>query len=349
VNTGNGSEQQPDVDWLNANCPPLVPEFNPDTGNGRTWKAFALGFLGIMSKDPCGYAEQGVASHVPRMNHLIVFDGNKWREIRNSRFYGLNPIPPYSFPPESSMQLGGAGGSSNFGLGVGKHKFVLKIITDYVLLYMESIDPDTGATSYDHAAIPRIYKGGFNQISWGVGPGCELDPTPNPDGTYKCKTGGTPPQCLTYSTTTSGYKRTMLDSTSMFDGMLVYETDEGACCKPDGVCDIAPERSTCVNTWHGQFAGPGTVCEGRLCCPVPFANSDAASGDTDVDQMDFSVFQLCYGLTPIPDNCKCFDRGGTSNVVDDNDFGEFQKCWTGPNVPFDPNNLPLGCNPNSPF
>jgi hypothetical protein len=81
--------------------------------------------------------------------------------------------------------------------------------------------------------------------------------------------------------------------------------------------------------------GPGEEddCLGSLIpifCPKPFADADE---DGDVDQDDFAQFQLCYTGTGggVPEGCVCFDRANDSDI-DDDDFSEFQKCASGPNV-----------------
>jgi hypothetical protein len=88
--------------------------------------------------------------------------------------------------------------------------------------------------------------------------------------------------------------------------------------------------------------GPGEEddCIGTLIfdfpppCNTPFADAD---NDGDVDQDDFAEFQVCYsGTAPHPDTpeyCRCFNREGADNDVDDNDFTEFEKCAGGPNIP----------------
>ncbi|MHC4443311.1 MAG: hypothetical protein ACYTF1_01970 [Planctomycetota bacterium] len=83
-----------------------------------------------------------------------------------------------------------------------------------------------------------------------------------------------------------------------------------------------------------------------ICNEVVFADADE---DGDVDQGDFAIFQVCYtgangGVPFEPAYCKCFNRDG-DNDVDNADFTAFQDCATGPNIPFDPNNPPGGCNP----
>lgn len=73
-------------------------------------------------------------------------------------------------------------------------------------------------------------------------------------------------------------------------------------------------------------------------CNLIWADAD---NDGDVDQDDFGVFQLCItgptpGLPADPDYCTCFDRTSPVNVIDVTDFNEFKKCVSGPNVPWSP-------------
>ncbi len=59
--------------------------------------------------------------------------------------------------------------------------------------------------------------------------------------------------------------------------------------------------------------------------------------DCDVDQEDFGLFQVCYSGPGIPPPAQCefpdFDGDGD---VDHDDFGTFQDCMSGPNVCADP-------------
>jgi len=77
-------------------------------------------------------------------------------------------------------------------------------------------------------------------------------------------------------------------------------------------------------------------------CYSPFADTDA---DGDVDQADFSVFQLCYtgegGTIPLePAYCDCFDVDGPGGMpdgdIDQADLGHFEACASGPGIPDDP-------------
>jgi hypothetical protein len=76
------------------------------------------------------------------------------------------------------------------------------------------------------------------------------------------------------------------------------------------------------------------------CNPIVFADVD---GDGDVDQYDFSVFQLCYtgdggGIPADPDYCRCFDRRNNDNTpgqdgdIDGFDLEAFEACASGPGV-----------------
>jgi hypothetical protein len=111
-----------------------------------------------------------------------------------------------------------------------------------------------------------------------------------------------------------------------------------ACCG-DALCEGAETITNCAND-----CGPPPPW---LDCNNPFADTD---GDGDVDQDDFSTFQLCYtgsGNGPIstsPGYCKCLDWGDDDidqtpdydDDIDHFDFSAFQDCASGPNVPADP-------------
>ncbi len=116
---------------------------------------------------------------------------------------------------------------------------------------------------------------------------------------------------------------------------------EGACCVPDAGCANLSE-SECV-AGGGTYLGDGTVCAtaGGACCPVPFADRDR---DGDVDANDFGAFQRCYTGPHggVPDDCLCYNRNADDGI-DGDDFAKFANCATGADVPFDPQNPPPGC------
>lgn len=316
-----------DTAILNTLCPPLVPPYDPVTETGKTWRSIAFGFLAILDGDPCEL--QSSIAHNPERNHPAVFDGNQWSEIRAGRYSGLSMTGALPWPPENNM-FAGTGACDDFSLGGGDHRVYLKIVTDYILIYMTNRESGSGVERYWHAAVPRVYKGGFDTISWGVAPGCEVDPA-----TGECKVEGTPTQCLTYSTNYPGYDRTRMDSMSIFDGVLVHGQGApppvGACCHGNGQC-IVTDQGTCEGSLSGSYHGNNPTCEETLCCPHPFADADK---DGDVDQSDFAVLQACFsgpdgGLTtPF---CECLDQDHDQDV-DQDDYGAFEDCATGPGIP----------------
>jgi len=85
---------------------------------------------------------------------------------------------------------------------------------------------------------------------------------------------------------------------------------------------------------EGTYRGEGTTCQEVTCCPIPFPDADL---DGDVDQTDFGFFQQCYSGYDVPmpsdPRCTCYDRNNDGDV-DMYDFGEFQKCHTGPEIPW---------------
>jgi hypothetical protein len=109
-------------------------------------------------------------------------------------------------------------------------------------------------------------------------------------------------------------------------------------------------------TTAGAFApGEEVACLGEsLTCPDlchrPYADVD---DDGDVDQADFSVFQLCFTgpdvtvLPPgLPEYCACLDHADDDNNsatpptadgnIDSFDLSAFEKCASGPGIPANP-------------
>lgn len=116
----------------------------------------------------------------------------------------------------------------------------------------------------------------------------------------------------------------------------------GACCRGAGVCqDVA--YGTCA----GTFQNIGTACATTQCpcttATILWADRDL---DGDVDQDDFGAFQNCYTgpfpANPLPDACRCFDRSvANPNLIDQDDLDAFKACWTGAGVKYNLNNLPF--------
>ncbi len=245
------------------------------------------------------------------------------------------------------MQDSGGGQSGNFSLAGGTHRVYMKLTTNKILIWMMTRNADSSENHYC-GAFDRVYKGPFNRVAFGVGPGCELKDKATDGDDYACKPGGTPTQYLTYThwktdseslNYTDGYHRAQIDSMGLLDGVLVQNSNMGACCKPDGECVLTTQGD--CQLLNGFYHGANTLCESYVCCPRPFADTDA---DGDVDQDDFGAFQLCYnGSGAAPTGCECLDRN-KDGKVDSIDFTAFNNCFTGPNVPWSQVATPT-CNP----
>ncbi|HOW74187.1 MAG TPA: hypothetical protein PKY77_26590 [Phycisphaerae bacterium] len=85
----------------------------------------------------------------------------------------------------------------------------------------------------------------------------------------------------------------------------------------------------------GQPITMRVLLKGAKDCGAVFADRDA---DNDVDQADFGEFQKCYTgtTTGIPAGCECFDRTGDEKI-DAADLIAFTNCWSGPAIAADPN------------
>ncbi|UCD27317.1 MAG: hypothetical protein JSV03_09295 [Planctomycetota bacterium] len=116
-----------------------------------------------------------------------------------------------------------------------------------------------------------------------------------------------------------------------------------------GATDIAGTQTISFDwimaTRTGAFApGDELTCIGQVLepppppCNIPFADAD---NDGDVDQDDFAEFQLCYtGATVgVPEGCECFERDG-DDKIDQVDWFAFEECASGPNIPVTPESNP---------
>lgn len=154
-----------------------------------------------------------------------------------------------------------------------------------------------------------------------------------------------------------------------------------SCCKPDGTCEVMADTDcTAIGGIPGEF---GSVCEADTClgaccegqkgcteknfgdcpaadfkglgstCAVEQPNCPCSSStqiwadkdlDGDVDQDDFGEFQACFtGATQgVPTGCECFDHVA-DDFINANDLAQFGNCITGPGIPWGPG-LP-GCTP----
>jgi hypothetical protein len=89
-------------------------------------------------------------------------------------------------------------------------------------------------------------------------------------------------------------------------------------------------------TW-GKTIVDDAVLYSAVSCPVPFADADR---DGDVDQVDFAELQKCFGVSPMPQQCACFNRDGSAGISQQ-DVTSFEACATGPGI----TGIPVGCNP----
>ena len=105
-------------------------------------------------------------------------------------------------------------------------------------------------------------------------------------------------------------------------------------------------RRVLIEPWGGDMA-PDTdpkvtidnMVQTRCSNPCPNDPYADVDGDGDVDQDDFAEFQACYtgsGEFELSLSCACFNRDNWDSGdtdVDDADFTAFQNCASGPNVP----------------
>jgi len=119
----------------------------------------------------------------------------------------------------------------------------------------------------------------------------------------------------------------------------------GACCGIAGSCAEGRTINDCTASGYGSFLGYEASCASANCpvvCYTPiWADADQ---DSDVDQVDFGVYQLCYtggfgSIPSSPEYCRCFDRDGNEQV-DGTDLDAFEKCATGPAVPWSGGSTP---------
>ena len=98
-----------------------------------------------------------------------------------------------------------------------------------------------------------------------------------------------------------------------------------------------PEPSLWANS-SGRMAVAWDNVQVQIGPPCYSPRFDA-DNDGDVDQNDFSAYQLCY-TGPVKDivdfpHCRCMDANGDGHV-DAGDLAAFSKCASGPMVPADP-------------
>jgi len=177
------------------------------------------------------------------------------------------------------------------------------------------VEPIVGGT-VTRIGIPRAYTGPFQSIALGAGANTDFP--------------------------------AYIDKVSLLGGYLT--TLGGACCIWDGSCTYTSTEGECTTTLGGTWNGVGSTCASVICCPERWMDLD---DDSDVDQMDFGQWQLCFSGDghAYAQGCECFDRDDATGVqggdgdIDADDFVWFENCVTGPTVLLDVNNWPPGCIP----
>jgi hypothetical protein len=253
-------------------------------------------------------------------------------------------VGPQTDPPTplgKRLQCDTTTGCKDFTIGSGDTEVHMKITSTKVLLYIDDAHGDGPWL----ACFDRQYTGPFDTISFGVGPGCERDPTTGACIEDRhCVAYGQPGQ--------NAYYPVIIDTLSVLGGELAYAEPPpppvGACCYGNGECVEETDQDTCETVLGGRYDGNGSQCGDQPCCPKPFADPDR---DNDVDQEDFAVFQACFtgAAGGVPAGCECFDRdsaGAGDGDIDEDDWDAFQLCATGPEVLLDwqdPGTWPAGC------
>ncbi len=114
----------------------------------------------------------------------------------------------------------------------------------------------------------------------------------------------------------------------------VCDTVPGACCFPDTSCIEGQYDGDCL-VLGGQPGIAGSTCATTACCPPLPADHDM---DDDVDLEDFGWFQLCLSGDEVPPTtvpCRCADFDA-DNDVDALDVATFLGCLDGPEKPANP-------------
>jgi hypothetical protein len=281
-------------------------------------------------------------THGGNSSYLAFFDGQLWWALAGDNLDfpypttgTVTPLDGACMPEQTDGQAGsfilwGWGGNT----GAAHNNVTLTIKKDTVKIELAAIFiTKTGADKVCPGArylitsaveFPRKYKGPFDSIRSGVGPGCELSST----SWTSCAAGKTR-GCLTNICNRSTFVD--IDNISLYGGAGWYP--EGACClSPSGGCLDNVLQAACEGQ-GGTFRGSSTTCDAVVCCPTPYADADV---DGDVDAADFGALQACYtGDTfTASGKCSCFDRNGDSRVAQQ-DVEAFIICATGPAITAD--------------
>ena len=339
-----------------------APACPPAQTNVRT--AIAVGANALLDNNPCHCETSG--DQKPRNYHLSFYDGLKWRILSGPSAPGPggeNAVWTTDHPEGKYFILGAK---------INRVWMWVKPDTVDIQLYAKRTLLGGGgeaAVTSRVEGLKREYLGEFNKLHAGAAIGCEMDSNGNCVGNRHCIHEGYD-RCDGLGKTVYGRRWLEHDEMALSGGAAAAQ--EGACCLGGGACGVMlPDACA---TAEGVFAGGGTVCDGTVCegaccaptgdctdtafdacsdtfqglgtncattvcpCATPFADSDA---DGDVDQDDFNEFQACYtgpGPATVVGLCRCFDQhaGPNDPDVDEDDYGAFEACASGPDVPADP-------------
>lgn len=302
----------------------LRPKVQVD--DGLDHNSIAIGVFAATDLDPC--SDEGR----PLTYRMSVYNGGRWYELKPGIFGGVNGLY----------------------IRQGVNKVTMAIKTATIDLMVENTN--AGAPFVGTVTVPRVYTGQFAAMHIGNGacmPSIKADyfddvavtggvlGDPIPTGACCLPEGG----CAEAQTAAGCANR--LKGMYAGDGndcavAQCSDTPAGACCLADASCQqINVDECAAL---QGYFNGAFTSCGTVQCCPIPFADADK---DTDVDMLDFAQLQKCVslgGVAPVPAECACFNRDGDADV-DANDIERFIACATGPNIAFDPQDVPAGCTP----
>ncbi len=184
--------------------------------------------------------------------------------------------------------------------------------------YNTSTGACDSSTTYN-VTIPRLYFGPFNSLVMGGIPDEEFG---------GCWREGSPGASIPSTT----YKN-WIDNVELAGGEAFLEPESctitvppGACCLPNGECQDDVEADACTETLNGEFQGAGSTCATSSCCldPVFDTLGGGINGDEPdgaIDQQDFGYFQTCITGPTDPDDVfetlpdKCRCMDITSNTI----------------------------------
>lgn len=111
----------------------------------------------------------------------------------------------------------------------------------------------------------------------------------------------------------------------------VCDAPPGACCIPGIPYTCSEEYAGDCETLGGAPQASGTSCDSVACCPRLSIDYDL---DGDVDSVDFGWFQTCFSGHQVPvstPSCRCADLDNDGDV-EQADFTIFHQCLGGPGV-----------------